>query len=198
MPYNIVLIRENTISRWEGDDFCLLRYVPKRLEKETETTRLILDFKRDNPEAVQVAVSLLVSAIKGMEAEFRDKRLCRYVLAIPPSSAGRPRPSAERACFEIADTFNWLTYLRGALIRASSLQKSATSPPEERPTYEDHIRTISYNGPRIPAGDNNILMFDDILTKGTTSKACRDILKQATGCNLVTGLYLGRTEWIQD
>ena len=38
--------------------------------------------------------------------------------------------------------------------------------------------------------NETIIMVDDILTRGATSDACRDILQQETGCKRVIGLFI--------
>lgn len=194
MEYNLELVHKDLLCQWEGPEFCLLKYHSKHSGHFGDTSRLILDFKENNTEAVTIAVSLLLSAFDSMVDVLRDRRFCRYIVAVPPSSAGKPRASSERTCSEIAEHYTWLEHISAALARVESVQKSAYSYPGQRPSCDDHIRTIRYEGPSLDLRGQSVLVFDDVLTKGRTIAACRRILREATDCRSVFGVCLGRTQ----
>jgi len=193
MAYSTDDIEGDILQRWEEDDFYVLRYWPKKSEYANDTTRLILDFKRNRAEAFKIAVDLILSSIRKFEEEFGEKFKCRKIVSIPPSKAGRGNVPGERVCAILGEKFSWLTHLPNALVRIESVRKSAWAPPGERPDYDDHIRTIRYQGPQCRLTANSILMFDDVITRKATSKACRNILLNATHCRRIIGIYLGRT-----
>ena len=191
--YDQKAIGHHMLFEWTGDDFCLLKYLSKRSGRSNSVSRFILDFKNNYDEAVDLVVNLFISAIQGTEKELRDARHCRYIVSIPPSAASAPSVRCERVGKAVAGKFPWLTHLPEALVRTKTVRSSHLCPPEERPTYTDHMSTIEYRGPQITK-DSNLIMLDDLLTAGATSSACRDILKKATSCAMVAGMYLGRTQ----
>lgn len=195
MAFNLEDIKSSKLCQWDGDDFYVLAYRPKKSGKANETTRFILSFKENDNEAVNLATTILISLFKRIGQTLRDERQCRYIVSIPSSTAGRDNVPAERVCMALAKSFNWLTHLPEALKRTKNVQKSAWAPPGGRPNYDTHLRTIQYAGPRLRPGDDTIIMLDDVITRKATSCACRDILIKATASKRVTGIYLGRTVW---
>ncbi len=137
---------------------------------------------------------ITIAAFSQAEDDLRDWG-CYYIVAIPPSNAETTNAPCEAVCAALADHFDWLTYLPGALKRVTTVPKSATAGKEGRPrtTYEEHVNSIRYVGPSIVARNQSIIMVDDVLTLGATSQACRTILTQATGCKQVLGFFIGRT-----
>jgi predicted amidophosphoribosyltransferase len=190
VKYDRKEIASTALWRWEGDDYYVLSYPPKR--RRTIATDFILDFKNNHEEAVTIAVELILAAVKKIEPILKQ-HLGKYVVAVPPSGAGRLNVPCERVCMAIERDFDWLKHLQGALRRTTGVRKSAYSQPYERPTYDDHRQSIEYVG-AVRASDKSILMLDDVRTQGNVSGACRDILIEKTGCKRVIGIYLGRTE----
>jgi predicted amidophosphoribosyltransferase len=190
VKYDRKEIASTALWRWERDDYYVLSYPPKR--RRTLATDFILDFKNNNEAAVTFAAELILTAVKKIEAILKE-HLVQYVLSVPPSGAGHFNIPCERVCMAIERDFDWLTHLPGALRRTTSVRKSAWSAPYERPTYDDHRRSIEYIG-AIRAPGKSILMLDDVRTQGNVSGACRDILIEKSKCKRVIGIYLGRTE----
>jgi len=183
--------------RWEGDDnFFLFDYVPWRTGYATRETRLILNFKNNNPRDVEQVKEIAIAAFSQAEIDLRDLE-CRYIVAIPSSKAESTNAPCEAVCAALADYFDWLTYLPRALKRVITVQKSATAEKEGRlrTTYEEHVNSIRYVGPSIVAHNQSIIMVDDVLTRGATSQACRAVLACATGGKQVMGFFIGRTRW---
>ena len=195
MPYDFEEIKKSILFKWDGDDFYLLKYMPKRSGRANETTRFVLSFKENDKQAVNLAKKLFISVMEKEEHKLRDVRQCRYIVSIPSSTAGRVNVPAESVCSALGERFGWITHLPNALRRIKNVQKAAWAPPGERPTYETHVQTIRYKGRRLRLSNKTIIMIDDVITHKATSGACRHILKQATGCKRVTGIYLGRTKW---
>lgn len=194
--YNYQLIKANLMGQWYGvDDFFVLPYYTKRSGKNNEISQFVLDFKNGDPAAVILASRIVVEALQPWESMLRDQYNLRAIVAAPPSSRGVARAPSEAVCRAIAARFTWLKHIQGALERVEAVKKSAWCPPGERPTYDDHVRTIKYVGPKIlNAAGKGIILFDDVLTRGETSSACRDIIKNATRCSRVTGVFLARTQ----
>ncbi len=184
-------IRKSVLSQWEGEDLYILPYPTKRSGKNNGVTDFILDFKAGNPRAVALGTRLLVEAAESYERAFREAS-CSHIMAAPPHSVGKANAPSEVACKLMGDALN-VRHLIGALARTEKVQKAAWAPPGERPGYFDHIRTIQYDGPDLKLRGKSVILFDDVLTKGNTSMACRKIITDATGCTKVLGIFLGRT-----
>jgi predicted amidophosphoribosyltransferase len=194
MTYDRSELKVSFAGTWTGDDFNLFKYVPKgRGLGPNEARRLILDFKDNKPEAVVLVTEIATRMVAQLECTLRDARGCRYIVAAPRSSQGGPGNGAASVCASLAENFAWLTHLAGGLKRAHAVVKSAWAHGEDRPDYSTHIESIRYAGPMLRPTPSGILLFDDVITKGNTSSACKHILTQATGVRRVTGLYLGRT-----
>src|SRR5437879_3414819 len=138
MSYKAEVLASDRLWTWEDDDFFLLTYHPYRSSGFNDTSRMILDFKENKSEAVRISTELIKSALKALEAEFRDERRCMYALALPPSTAGKINKPCEYVCQALSRTFGWPKYLPKALTRTKSVQKSARAAPGERPDYDAH------------------------------------------------------------
>jgi hypothetical protein len=190
--YNMADIENDLLLKWDGDDYYILRYPPKRYGQANDTTRLVLDFKGNQKEAVDTAWGIVEAAVEDLESYLRDDCRCKYVLALPPHNAGGVNASGESMCKRMANRFAWMEYLPKALKRTESVKKAAYARPGERPTYDDHLRTIAYVGPTLNK-KAAALMFDDVITMKNTSSACREILRSSQGIETAKGIYLART-----
>jgi predicted amidophosphoribosyltransferase len=186
-------IRASIIAEWDGADFYVLPYYSKRSGRNNEVTEFILTFKNNWSAEVALASSLVVDTLAASEEKLKDIFRCQYVLAAPSSRRGFAGNAAESVCAAIARRFG-LTHLRGALERTVTVPKSAYAAPGERPDYERHLETIKYVGPDLNLRGKGVILFDDVYTRGETSSACRTILKNATRCSYVIGVFLGRTQ----
>jgi len=182
--------------RWEGDIFSLFNYVPWGTGYASKETNLILNFKRNSPRDVEQIKEAAIEAFSQAEEDLRDLE-CRYIVAIPSREAETPNAPCEAVCAALADHFDWLIHLPGALKRVTTVPKSATAGKEgrPRPSYKEHVNSIQYVGPSIVACNQSIIMVDDVYTRGATSQACRTILMRATGCTHVIGFFIGRTRF---
>jgi hypothetical protein len=193
MRYSIDNIVENVLNSWDGDNLYVLRYWTKKSSLADDTTRMILDFKNGIPEAVEIAVGMVLDAISGFEVKLRDELKCRGIASIPSHSKGVRNRAGERLCERVAREVSWLEFYPGALERVRTVAKSAYAPPGERPSEEDHYASIEYRGPTASKRNLSIVMFDDVITRKATSGACRRRIMESTGCKSVVGVFLGRT-----
>jgi predicted amidophosphoribosyltransferase len=189
VKYNFAEIEAARLSRWEGDDYYVLSYPPKR--RKTVVTDLILDFKNNDDEALAIASRLIIAALRKIESVLQ-KSHCKYIVSIPSSTAGKENGPCEHVCREVEREFIWVKHLPNALIRTKTVPKAAYAKPGNRPTYDDHRATIDYSG--TVHANTAFIMLDDVLTQGTVSQACRDILLENSKCQKVIGVLLGRTE----
>ena len=169
----------------------LIQYTQYNRRIYSPGTKLILDFKQYQTRALKKVRDLTLQVLRdyeGME-EFRYG----YLVALPGHKAGSVNAPCEWLCAELARAFpRRLVHLKQALRRVTDVEKSATAPPGRRPTSADHIQSIRYVGQQTNP-NVRIIMVDDVLTRGETARACRAILRNATGCTDVRGLFVART-----
>lgn len=181
--------------RYCGDNsFYLYEYIPwKDTEKRNEITKLMLDFKNDNLSAINTVQRELIQAFTPLVPYFRDTLQCNYIVTVPSSQQGALNKPCEKVCEALMEAFPWLIFLEGSLERTQTVTKSSRAEVGMRPGYSDHMRSIRYAGPRLNLANESYILLDDVLTRGATSKACRDILTRATNCKQVAGLFVGKT-----
>lgn len=187
-------IRKSLLCQWDGDDFYVLKYFSKRSGLANSVTSLILRFKENDEAAVTTVIQMMTTEFERIEATLREERLCRYIVSIPSSTAKRSNVPCERVCRALAKKFDWLTHIADALVRIETVPKSAFAAFGKRPDYEEHVRTIKYNADTLHLNKESVIMLDDIKTRGETSRACREIITEATACKAVIGVFLGRTQ----
>jgi hypothetical protein len=190
LTYDPKEIESAALWRWEGEDYYVLSYPPKR--RRTIATDFILHFKNNGEEAVTLAALLILAAIRKIEPVLK-KMQCKYIVSIPPHAAGMSNVPCELVCHVVAQEFNWIKHLPNALLRTKSVAKAAYALPWDRPTYDDHRESIKYAS-TVRDKDAAFILLDDVRTKGSVSSACRDILIEKAHCKHVIGLFLGRTE----
>jgi hypothetical protein len=190
--YDAKQIESGRLCVREGDDCFLLEYPPKR--RMTDVSKLIWDFKENQPQAIKAMLEILVPQFYKWEKRLRDKDRCRYIVTIPGHSRGKLNLACETVAETLAGTFPWLQHLPSSLRRIKTVAKASYAGSYgERPKYDDHIQSVRYSGTKV-SNDEGILMMDDVFTTSETSTACRDILVKGSGCGIVVGLFMGRTQ----
>ncbi len=189
--YNASEVQKAMLASRIGDDYFLLAYPPKR--KMNDVSKLIWDLKENQPQAIAMVISLLVPVFKKWEAQLRDVDRCRYIISIPGHEKGKINLGCEAIAGELTSRFTWLKHFPDALRRTRTVAKASTAASaEDRPGHSDHMKSIAYFGPRLPATES-IIMIDDVLTRSDTSGACRDILIRDSKSKHVVGLFMGKT-----
>jgi predicted amidophosphoribosyltransferase len=74
----------------------------------------------------------------------------------------------------------WLHYRPGALLRTKTVAQSSACL--ERPTIGEHIDSLQWNGGEI---SSPVILIDDVFTFGRVSSACRDLLWDASGRDVI-------------
>ena len=191
------MIHNDRIFSWVDNYFYLLKYWSKRSGKNNDTTRLILDFKRGNNEAVEIAIKLASEAIEAFFLLHHEFARCfnRYIISIPSSSSERLNGPCERVCAALEYRFKWLEHIPNALKRTRTVNKSSVATSGNRTTFDEHVKSIKYQGPRLEQNGCAVIIFDDVITEKTTSNACCHILRESAICNEIFGIFLGRTQW---
>jgi hypothetical protein len=174
--------------------FTLIKYFPRKGNSPDipSSTKLVWGFKDNLPLALSKVRDLAFEALRDYE-DFEEFRW-GYLVVLPSHSAGSINMPCEYLCAELARAYpGQLVHLKQALRRTTTVERSATAPAGQRPTYIEHKNSIVYDGPKVSSGAK-IIMVDDVLTRGETSNACRDILKRATGCKDVRGFFVAKTQ----
>ena len=190
--YDVKEVENGLLCSREGSDYFLLDYPPKR--RMTDVSKLIWDFKENQPQAITKVLEILVPQLCKWEKRLRDQDRCRYVVTVPGHKRGKVNAACETVAETLSERFGWLQRLPGSLERIKTVPKASHSGSYgDRPKYADHIQSIRYSGGKVPE-DEGILMLDDVFTTSETSSACRDILIKESGCATVVGLFVGRTQ----
>ena len=157
--YNSAQLRDETLETWRGSDFSLLRYPPARYQNKANlhaATRLILDFKTADPTAIAIVSERACDAIKQSESTFRDDRAIRWAVSAPGSAQGDVNVPCERLGDALAGEFPWITHLPGAIVRSTGVPRSASAKSrDERPTTEQHLASLRYEGPMLAGAIRN-------------------------------------------
>ncbi len=190
--YPMAAVKEGLLEEWDGDDYSILRYHPRRNGTSDVPSRLLLDFKNGDAGAEALLGELALTAFQRLTPVLRDKKKCTVIVPVPSHNANAPAGPCQRLAHNLAGQFDWLEF-RPVLVRHTTVPKSATSRPGERPTQQDHLASMKISGSRLAVSDRSIIMLDDVITAGETSAAARQLLLEGTGCRSVIGFFLART-----
>jgi predicted amidophosphoribosyltransferase len=106
-----------------------------------------------------------------------------------PHAAGRLWAAEELAAALINEGLGGAAW--SGLHRVRAVHKSATAPPGERPTVELHYDSFRVEQPAVPPG--NVVLIDDVVTKGRTLLAAAWRVQEAFPCAEVRAFALLRT-----
>jgi hypoxanthine-guanine phosphoribosyltransferase len=87
--------------------------------------------------------------------------------------------------------FPWLQYPEGLLFRRESINPAHLAYPGQRPTSMEHFQSLGCRKADLEGA--GVILFDDIITTGDTSQACKRRLQQDTKCGEVVRPFLGKT-----
>jgi hypothetical protein len=188
-----------------------------------DTTRLVIDFKEAVPAAVEVVTTMAIHAMTQMQEYVRDDLGCGYIVVAPTSRAGERNAGCETVAAALAKAFPFLVHLSQHLVRTTSVAQShlgarhtvedhvasikyvgpplvadlsslycarCAKPFRGESGFRWHLENIHNEEAGPP---RSILLMDDVITRGTTGEACRQVLMTATGVPAVYGFYLAKT-----
>lgn len=133
-------------------NLALMPYYPRSSASANDATTFIIALKENDPRARALAFLLLAATIGRFRAVIQDQYRRRYLVTIPSHEAGRYNVPCEDLCRALTRAFPWLAHVPTALRRVDTVRKSAAAPPGQRPTYEDHRRTIQRPPERVARG----------------------------------------------
>ena len=156
---------------------------------KVQISNQILKYKNCDPEALNKFTGQIIEFIEFFANYGLDGKYEKIILVpIPSSTHERDKKSAMKKSIRIIENeykngrvnFNEgrereIINYNGLLIRTEDIKAAHLS--NTRPTYNDHMRTISFN--KNKAADFNncaFILLDDITTEGKIMRACTDIL----------------------
>jgi len=152
-------------------------YYPKRIAKDHEASRRLLRFKEGEHAAVVYYSGLVEKCI-------RDQLI---VCCAPSSRKGR-WGSGLLKLSELISEQTECTAVNDLIIRTEDTEKKSLGGKRN---VGNDLLTMRITDP-IKCKDKSIVIFDDIITTGTTMKACADLLWGA-GAAFVTCIVMGNT-----
>lgn len=174
-------------------------YFPKRCWDNIdifkyEISKFILKYKDLDKEIHEIYTQKLLQAI--IEIAIKYELSKREIVLVPvPSSESRKLNAVSKSIQQIVSrVIIGYTFVdgTGTLVRKENISTShLASSIQERPSFEDQLKTIRYNDKKLKC-DSVVILIDDIITTGTTMKACEQILIR-NGVKEVKKLVIGRT-----
>jgi len=192
MAYDPEFVAECVEPDHHGDHYWLLDFTHDDSRRNRNTRGFLSAVRGGCSHAVEQAIDLLVRGLQDWEPSVCNQQNRLLVVAAPQHRSGPPRQSAEHICAGVAREFDWLEWVPGALVRTRSVAQSRGNRPPLRPTTAQHLESIAYRGPTAVGNRQGILLVDDVLATGATTRACRTILLETTTAQRVVGLYLAR------
>jgi predicted amidophosphoribosyltransferase len=177
------------VDFWDEDNLSLslFAYKPSGSGKPDEAAELIRGFKAGDPEFFKTAMIQVYEAVGKFCEGWKREHNCRYVVPVPSHAAQKVSESSKDMCYFISKMFE-LEYLEGFLFREVSVIPAHLAYPGQRPTSMEHFESLGCNKQDLKGV--GVLLFDDVLTTGDTSQACKRRL-QLDACGKVVRLFLG-------
>lgn len=128
------------------------------------------------------AVRSFLDHIELNAPEFLGAYLAEDCLLIPAPRSSMYDPKnlwpANELCLKLQEINNF-PGVRNILVREKSIPKSSFQEPQDRPTLRTHYNTISAKTEILPEGIQNLIIVDDVITRGNTSAACAMRLRES-------------------
>ncbi|MBM4224690.1 MAG: phosphoribosyltransferase [Gammaproteobacteria bacterium] len=179
---------EEMISVGDGEQlrvYYLDVYFPGRFaeSKTHQSTSLTIDFKHGVPMAVRHFSALVLP-------RFENNRIAPAFVAVPGHRKGPATPTGglRQIIAKVAGAID----LSDCLRRTVEIRKSAGAARGTRPDVKKHIDTMEIVSAERLHG-KNVVVFDDVLTRGDTMRAARYIVAKFGKPASLTCLCLMRT-----
>jgi len=172
--------------------FYIGEYIPKYTNQQDEFSQLILLFKNYStlsPKAKKDFIDYFAEEIVSIVKKNSLKP--DIVIPIPSSEAFTISDGHKDLSRRLAEMLG-IEDGTNALIRIKTVRKSSTALPGERPSFEEHYRTMIVNTAFNLKG-KKVLLFDDVYTKGNTARAAATRIFEA-GAEDVWIMTLGKTK----
>lgn len=181
MP-NIENIKIGDINIEEIDDiFYIGAYFPKYKTSKDAFSDLIIKYKKCDFYAICFFNRLLSNII------YNYFRFCDLILPIPPSTSMFDNYSNKIICISL-NSLNIISFKDNILIRQKNIRPSHLT---NNRTSEDIKQSVAVSNCNF-IKNKNIILFDDIITSGITSKTIKNMLLE-NGANSVYRLFIAKT-----
>lgn len=143
-------------------------------ETAIRSKKICGQIKKANPNQIKSGIDFIKSDYID---EFKDF-FGSDVTVVPAPSSSKTKPDFENAPLTICNLLfeNELAFEVCDIIeRHTTLRKSSHCLPANRPSIQEHISTMIVKNDTIST--NKITIIDDVLTKGSTTFACANLIK---------------------
>ena len=177
--------------------------------ERSQISKDILKYKDGISKVINKFTNEIIDFIANLSNYGIDDDIKRiYLVSIPSSTQNRDKNSSMKKSINIIEDnykagrikFNVgcekeIINFSNALVRIDDV-KTAHTNNENRPKYEDHIRTIIFrNENEYDLKNSIVILLDDITTTGTIMNACGDILLREIEKDKLYKLAIAATAW---
>ena len=166
--------------RWTHDKiYYFTDYVKKvfwqyRDESEIEDSRLILDAKDGDEEAIGLVTEKMQAGIDELIAKHVNTK--HLIFAPLPSSKVNKKSPMFQVASELKENSSFQGNIHVLNILSRIYDIRAAHDNHIRPSYEEQMDSIMCIYPALCDDNYTCILLDDITTKGTMMNVCRDIL----------------------
>lgn len=157
----------------------LLNYIPKEKYDQAKISRDITAKVKSGNEKI---IGQIIDVISNREQAFPLIDFLKseaLLIPVPPSAllqSGSVWPG--KVIAEEMVKRNFGAAVRCTLERKGFIRRSSSQTAENRPTVEEHLKTLSLVQGAELTDPKTIILVDDVVTQGTTSVACATLLKE--------------------
>lgn len=165
-------------------DYVGTHYYAYHTDEEVAISRKILDYKNKQPQALEYFSRQLLEAVVEIVKDINTNKI--GLIAVPPSKVERNGQSAPHASIELITSWWEKSAAAGhpicdkaivnygiLLQRATDVSTSHLGP---KPSYQEHVDSISCGMDELSKLWTTFIIIDDITTTGRSMKACEDVL----------------------
>lgn len=157
----------------------LLNYIPKKTYPQAVFSREVVDKVKSGNEKVIGQVIDLIDA-RPQAAPLKDF-LTPDSLLIPVPRSSLIKPGSVWPSKIIAEELlkrGYGSMLKPTVERTEPIRKSSNQVAEDRPTVQEHLKSLGIALPAELTDPKTIILVDDVVTQGSVSVACAELLKQ--------------------
>lgn len=191
---------ENPPGRLEASDQCFYarEYASGKSYSHSDTNQLIMNFKKPVSARDTPAWKYKLKAIEQFATEavsLLTKITFKFYLSHLPSSKCLTDPAYDRRLEDVISAIlpHCPNATRAAPIQRISSVAPAHSSVGSRPTIAQVQSSLRWCG--LPDDSKPIVFLDDVLTTGTTYKACQNLVRLSANSYDPIGVFWARTVW---
>lgn len=201
-PLRILRLDELEINQHfdlDSEDMCYYwrKYTAGKDYTYSDTNRLIKNFRI--PISDERRVSYKIKAIDQLAREFiqlvkNDATYTNYTFIPIPTSKGRDSQDYDDRLIKLLHLVSKYKKMnmdiRELIIQSQKTPQAHTLPSKERPSVEELLNLYIIKDDLLKPTPKNIIIFDDILTKGSHFKAMKKMLQKCYPGVPIMGLFI--------